>query len=315
MTWPKATDEEVNQIVTLISRRTGVAVTQEKRDVLHCELNDIVFNGYGMLLQRSQQLSPSEASEILTAVATSVRSALGVLQVRPPTPEEIVRSPGWELTGGLISNQMNPTILDLLELGQERPDLWFQSHIGDIATGMVQLVMLAERAKERAPAELKKKKAATKPEHWLAASLGNLFRATWGIEPTRSLGSPWTDRRRKEFDVGHKPCEAANPLKSLGKIRPSWTGPNSLGFGANRPERPPPSSNEGEVSMADQFTKLAFSIDEATQRTGLGRDKLYAAIRNGELEARKAGRRTLVTEEALRRYLANLPSLQLPPAA
>ena len=67
--------------------------------------------------------------------------------------------------------------------------------------------------------------------------------------------------------------------------------------------------------MTDRFVKLAYSIDEATQRTGLGRDKLYAAIRSGELDARKAGRRTLVTEEALRRYLNGLPPLQLPPAA
>ena len=61
--------------------------------------------------------------------------------------------------------------------------------------------------------------------------------------------------------------------------------------------------------------RFAFSIDEAAMRAGLGRDKLYAAVRVGELEARKAGRRTLITAEALRRYLDNLPTLQLPPAA
>ena len=61
--------------------------------------------------------------------------------------------------------------------------------------------------------------------------------------------------------------------------------------------------------------RFAFSIDEAAMRAGLGRDKLYAAVRVGELEARKAGRRTLITAEALRRYLDNLPTLQLPPTA
>ena len=61
--------------------------------------------------------------------------------------------------------------------------------------------------------------------------------------------------------------------------------------------------------------RFAFSIDEAAMRAGLGRDKLYAAVRVGELEARKAGRRTLITAEALRRYLENLPTLQLPPTA
>ena len=61
--------------------------------------------------------------------------------------------------------------------------------------------------------------------------------------------------------------------------------------------------------------RFAFSIDEAAMRAGLGRDKLYAAVRVGELEARKAGRRTLITAEALRRYLDNLPTLQLLPTA
>ena len=60
--------------------------------------------------------------------------------------------------------------------------------------------------------------------------------------------------------------------------------------------------------------KLAFSIDEAAKKSGLGRDKLYAAVRLGQLEVRKAGRRTIVLDEALRRYLASLPKLKLPPA-
>jgi len=67
--------------------------------------------------------------------------------------------------------------------------------------------------------------------------------------------------------------------------------------------------------MDDAIIKMAFSVDEAAMRTGLGRDKIYAAIRDGNLEARKAGRRTLVTADALRRYLDSLPQLQLPPAA
>ena len=68
------------------------------------------------------------------------------------------------------------------------------------------------------------------------------------------------------------------------------------------------------MTMHD-LDRFAFSIDEAAMRAGLGRDKLYAAVRVGELEARKAGRRTLITAEALRRYLYNLPTLQLPPTA
>ena len=64
--------------------------------------------------------------------------------------------------------------------------------------------------------------------------------------------------------------------------------------------------------MTDNLEKMAFSVDEAAMRAGLGRDALYAAIRAGNLEARKFGRRTLVTSDALRRFLDSLPSLQLP---
>jgi excisionase family DNA binding protein len=63
----------------------------------------------------------------------------------------------------------------------------------------------------------------------------------------------------------------------------------------------------------DNFEKMAFSVEEAAMRSSLGRDKIYEAIRNNELEARKSGRRTLITADALRSYLARLPRLDLPP--
>jgi excisionase family DNA binding protein len=67
--------------------------------------------------------------------------------------------------------------------------------------------------------------------------------------------------------------------------------------------------------MDDRVEKMAFSVDEAAMRAGLGRDRIYTAIRNGDLVARKYGRRTLITSEALQRFLNALPPLQLPPAA
>jgi excisionase family DNA binding protein len=60
-----------------------------------------------------------------------------------------------------------------------------------------------------------------------------------------------------------------------------------------------------------EIDQLAMSIDEAARRAGLGRDKIYTAVKEGKLEARKAGRRTLVTADALRRFIDNLPTLQL----
>jgi excisionase family DNA binding protein len=53
--------------------------------------------------------------------------------------------------------------------------------------------------------------------------------------------------------------------------------------------------------------RAAHSIVEICVLTGLGRDTIYAAIRNGRLSARKLGRRTLITDSDLRRFLASLP--------
>jgi excisionase family DNA binding protein len=66
--------------------------------------------------------------------------------------------------------------------------------------------------------------------------------------------------------------------------------------------------------MEDKIVKLAFSVEETSIRTGLGRDRIYAAIRDGDLVARKFGRRTLITPDALQRFLDGLPALRLPEA-
>jgi excisionase family DNA binding protein len=57
---------------------------------------------------------------------------------------------------------------------------------------------------------------------------------------------------------------------------------------------------------------LAMTVAEAAVEARIGRDGLYAAIREGRLEARKWGRRTLITDEALQRFLNGLPPLRLP---
>ena len=50
-------------------------------------------------------------------------------------------------------------------------------------------------------------------------------------------------------------------------------------------------------------------IDRACTISGCGRTKIYQLINLRLLDARKLGRRTLVTDESLRRFLAGLPSL------
>jgi excisionase family DNA binding protein len=69
-----------------------------------------------------------------------------------------------------------------------------------------------------------------------------------------------------------------------------------------------------EPVTAGQPNRMAFSIAEAAQQANLGRDHLYAAIRAGDLLARKAGRKPLVLRSEHEAYLANLPRLELGPS-
>ena len=59
-------------------------------------------------------------------------------------------------------------------------------------------------------------------------------------------------------------------------------------------------------NIADTGRRV-HSIAETCALTGLGRDTVYAAIRDGHLVARKLGRRTLITDDDLRQFLAGLP--------
>ena len=70
-----------------------------------------------------------------------------------------------------------------------------------------------------------------------------------------------------------------------------------------------------EAIRQGQRRRMALSIAEAAVEAGVARDKVYEAIREGRLEARKWGRRTLITYDALQRFINGLPPLRLPPAA
>ena len=48
------------------------------------------------------------------------------------------------------------------------------------------------------------------------------------------------------------------------------------------------------------FTREGLSISEACAVAGIGRTKIYQAISNGNLKARKCGKRTLVLRDDLR---------------
>ncbi len=55
-------------------------------------------------------------------------------------------------------------------------------------------------------------------------------------------------------------------------------------------------------------TPLAHTVEGASRHATCGRTSLYAAIKSGHLKARKIGRRTIVLDEDLRRWLASLPT-------
>ncbi len=57
-----------------------------------------------------------------------------------------------------------------------------------------------------------------------------------------------------------------------------------------------------EVS-APPAERLAYSVDEAAQLTGLSRDLLYDEMRRGHLRYRKVGRRRLITRQHLEEFL------------
>lgn len=55
-------------------------------------------------------------------------------------------------------------------------------------------------------------------------------------------------------------------------------------------------------------TKLAYTIPQACEASGIGRTRLYELISEGMLEARRCGGRTLIPAASLAAYVANLPS-------
>ena len=58
------------------------------------------------------------------------------------------------------------------------------------------------------------------------------------------------------------------------------------------------------------MTKAYGTIPEAVQFSGMSRSSIYEALKRGDLSARKAGRRTLLSFSDLQAYLANLPAYQ-----
>jgi len=76
--------------------------------------------------------------------------------------------------------------------------------------------------------------------------------------------------------------------------------------------RVPPQASSPETSSRSE--RLAYSVDEAAQLTGLSRDLLYDEMRRGNLEYLKVGRRRLITRQHLEQFLGITPSTPSAPA-
>lgn len=52
---------------------------------------------------------------------------------------------------------------------------------------------------------------------------------------------------------------------------------------------------------------IAVTIPDAVKASGMSRSSIYEALKRGDLSARKAGRRTLISYADLQAYVASLP--------
>ena len=57
-----------------------------------------------------------------------------------------------------------------------------------------------------------------------------------------------------------------------------------------------------------QTTPLSYPIEAIPDLTGISRSKVFAAIKGKQLQARTAGRSTIIEHQELLRYLASLPA-------
>jgi hypothetical protein len=54
-------------------------------------------------------------------------------------------------------------------------------------------------------------------------------------------------------------------------------------------------------------TKISYSIKGAIAATGYSQAKIYKLAATGKLDVRKDGKRTIITAESIRAYIASLP--------
>jgi excisionase family DNA binding protein len=63
-------------------------------------------------------------------------------------------------------------------------------------------------------------------------------------------------------------------------------------------------------TITSELQPEGLSLPEAARIAGLGRTKLYEAISDGKLKARKVGKRTIILRADLHSFLRTLPVLR-----
>jgi excisionase family DNA binding protein len=62
------------------------------------------------------------------------------------------------------------------------------------------------------------------------------------------------------------------------------------------------------MHMRQPVSREGLSVTEACEIAGIGRTKLYQAIKERRLKARKLGTRTIILRADLQKFLASLPT-------
>ncbi len=56
-----------------------------------------------------------------------------------------------------------------------------------------------------------------------------------------------------------------------------------------------------------QPPKLLYSVPDIAASTGISQRKIWELVKDGAIEIRRVGSRVVVTEEAVRKFIDNLP--------
>ena len=62
------------------------------------------------------------------------------------------------------------------------------------------------------------------------------------------------------------------------------------------------------MNIRNGLPRFSLTPDEAAESTGFSKTRIFQAIRNGELTARKGGKATVIETDELVRWLGSLPT-------